>query len=78
MNNESVRADNKLKEEAGHYEELYYFIQASLNALQAAGGYGKTSFTCPVCGGKAYAMREKKAFYNTGAIECGCGYSFYY
>ena len=57
-------------------ENLYCFIRASLQALQ--GTDGEADFVCPLCGRKAHIKRLKGEIYNTGEIECRCGYSFHF
>ena len=59
-------------------ENLYNFIRASLLALQVTDGFGETDFICPLCGSKAHIRRIKGEIYNTGDIECKCGYSFHF
>jgi predicted RNA-binding Zn-ribbon protein involved in translation (DUF1610 family) len=59
-------------------ENLYCFIRASLQALQNTDGYGEADFVCPLCGRKAHIKRLKGEIYNTGEIECRCGYSFHF
>ena len=66
------------KEHEMTIENLYRFIRASLQALQHTDGYGEADFVCPVCGRKAHIRRLKGEFYNTGDIECRCGYSFHF
>ena len=59
-------------------ENLYCFIRASLQALQNTDGYGEADFVCPLGGRKAHIKRLKGEIYNTGEIECRCGYSFHF
>lgn len=40
-------------------DEKLLFVDKGLSALEKIGWYGFTTFTCPLCGGKAEAKRIK-------------------
>ena len=46
--------------------------------LRGQPGTGDDHFVCPLCGRKAHIKRLKGEIYNTGEIECRCGYSFHF
>lgn len=78
MENRNMSVNRIIKRKIEKHEELYYFIRASLLALQSTGGYGEIDFICPLCGGNAHTTRKREEIYSTGRIECGCGCAFYY